>query len=78
MNNPFAAQQCCCSCCHNTAIVLLLLLLPPLLQVRQLRANERLPFRNQSNNGRFGIPTFEEYIDVALQAGRPVGIYPGE
>jgi hypothetical protein len=47
------------------------------LQVRQLRAIQRLPFRDQSFNGKYMIPTFEEYIDVALNAGRPVGVYPG-
>jgi glycerophosphoryl diester phosphodiesterase len=46
-------------------------------QVRQLRATQRLPFRNQSFNGLYAIPTFEEYLDLALQAGRPVGVYPG-
>lgn len=48
-----------------------------ILQVRQLRAIQRLPFRDQSFNGKYMIPTFEEYLDVALNAGRPVGVYPG-
>jgi hypothetical protein len=47
-------------------------------EIRQLRAVQRLPFRNQSYNGKFGIPTLEEYIDIALAAGRPVAIYPGK
>lgn len=51
---------------------------PDLPQVRQLRATQRLPCRNQSFNGRYSIPTFAEYLDVALQAGRPVGVYPGD
>lgn len=48
-----------------------------ILQVRQLRAIQRLPFRDQSFNGEYMIPTFEEYLDVALNAGWPVGVYPG-
>jgi glycerophosphoryl diester phosphodiesterase len=47
-------------------------------EIRQLRVVERLLFRNQSYNGQFGIPTLKEYIDIALGAGRPVGIYPGK
>lgn len=47
------------------------------VQVRQLRATQRLPLRNQSFNGKFSIPTFAEYLDIALQAGRPLGVYPG-
>jgi hypothetical protein len=48
------------------------------LQVRQLHAIQRLQFRDQSFNGKYMIPTFEEYLDIALQAGRPVGVYPGQ
>lgn len=62
--------------CHTSDWLRLMLL--RLSQIRTLRATQRLPFRNQSFNGQFAIPTFEEYIDIALQAGRPVGIYPGE
>lgn len=47
-------------------------------QVRTLRATQRVSFRNQSYNGKFNIPTFEEYLDIALQANRPVGVYPGQ
>jgi hypothetical protein len=35
-------------------------------EVRQLRAKQRVDFRDQSFNGQFAIPTFEEYIDIAL------------
>lgn len=49
-----------------------------LAEVRQLRARQRWAFRDHSHDGLFGIATFEEFIDSALAAGRPVGIYPGE
>lgn len=49
-----------------------------LAEVRQLRAKQRWEFRDHSFDGRFGLVTFEEFIDVALAAGRAVGIYPGE
>lgn len=49
-----------------------------LAEVRQLRAKQRWEFRDHSFDGRFGVVTFEEFIDVALAADRAVGIYPGE
>jgi glycerophosphoryl diester phosphodiesterase len=48
-----------------------------LAEVRQLKAKQRWAFRDHSFDGQYGIVTFEEFIDVALAAGRPVGIYPG-
>ncbi|WIA39867.1 hypothetical protein OEZ86_013312 [Tetradesmus obliquus] len=47
-----------------------------LAEVRTLRATQRVSFRNQSYNSKFNIPTFAEYLDIALQANRPVGVYP--
>ena len=52
-------------------------------ELRTLRAKERLPAlrpRNTEHDGRHGIPTFQEIIDLAArlseELGRPVGIYP--
>jgi glycerophosphoryl diester phosphodiesterase len=51
-----------------------------LAEIKSLRAKERLEFRDQSNNGKFEVPTFEQVIDLALaksqETGRAVGIYP--
>lgn len=51
-----------------------------LAEIKTLRAVERLPFRDQSFNGQFEIPTFQEVIDLAKQkseeTGRTIGIYP--
>jgi glycerophosphoryl diester phosphodiesterase len=51
-----------------------------LAEIKTLRAIERLPFRNQSFNGQFEIPTLQEIIDLAKQksaeTGRTIGIYP--
>lgn len=51
-----------------------------LAEIKTLRAVERLPFRDQSFNGQFEIPTLQEVIDLAKQrsaeTGRTVGIYP--
>jgi glycerophosphoryl diester phosphodiesterase len=51
-----------------------------LAEIKTLRAKERLEFRDQSNNGKFEVPTFEEVIDLALakseETGRAIGIYP--
>lgn len=49
-----------------------------LAEVRQLRAKQRWAFRDHSFDGHYGIVTFEEFIALALAAGRPVGIYPGQ
>jgi glycerophosphoryl diester phosphodiesterase len=45
-------------------------------EVKQLKARQRVFFRDQSYNDMFSIPTFQEYIDLALNAKRVVGIYP--
>ncbi|EFL51248.1 glycerophosphoryl diester phosphodiesterase [Solidesulfovibrio fructosivorans JJ]] len=51
-----------------------------LAEVRTLRAKERLPFRDQSRNGIFPVPTFEEIIALVRQkereTGRGIGLYP--
>jgi len=50
-----------------------------LAEIKTLRAKERLPFRDQSNNGKFLVPTFAEILDLranASAAGRVIGIYP--
>jgi glycerophosphoryl diester phosphodiesterase len=51
-----------------------------LAEIRTLRAKERLPFRSHAYDGQFGIPTFDEVIELAQQLGRelgrPVGVYP--
>ncbi|KAK6925117.1 Glycerophosphodiester phosphodiesterase domain [Dillenia turbinata] len=45
-------------------------------ELKLLRVNQRYPFRDQQYNGKFQIITFEEYIAIALDAPRVVGIYP--
>ncbi|BAY48830.1 glycerophosphoryl diester phosphodiesterase [Scytonema sp. HK-05] len=49
-------------------------------EIKTLRAKERLSFRDQSYNGKFEIPTFQEIIDLVKQVeaetGRKIGIYP--
>jgi glycerophosphoryl diester phosphodiesterase len=51
-----------------------------LAEIKTLRAIERLPFRDQSFNGQFEIPTLQEVIDLAkeksAETGRTIGIYP--
>ncbi|MCV3213627.1 esterase-like activity of phytase family protein [Plectonema radiosum NIES-515] len=51
-----------------------------LAEIKTLRAIERLPFRDQSYNGQFEIPTLQEILDLVKQVeadtGRKVGIYP--
>ncbi len=51
-----------------------------LAEIKTLRAKERLEFRDQSFNGKFKIPTFQEIIDLAKQksveVGRTIGLYP--
>jgi len=50
-----------------------------LAEIKTLRAKERLPFRDQSHNGLFEIPTLEEIISLVKQeevnTGRKIGIY---
>ncbi|XP_021772827.1 glycerophosphodiester phosphodiesterase GDPD6-like [Chenopodium quinoa] len=45
-------------------------------ELQTLRTKQRYPFRDQQYNGKFPIITFEEYISIALDAPRIVGIYP--
>ncbi|XP_051134826.1 glycerophosphodiester phosphodiesterase GDPD6-like isoform X3 [Andrographis paniculata] len=47
-----------------------------LKELKSLRVNQRFSFRDQQYNGKFGIITFEEFISIALDAHRIVGIYP--
>ncbi|MGB7442674.1 MAG: glycerophosphodiester phosphodiesterase family protein [Coleofasciculaceae cyanobacterium] len=51
-----------------------------LAEIKQLRAIQPRGFRDQSFNGLFEIPTFEEVIqlvqEVEAQTGRQIGIYP--
>jgi glycerophosphoryl diester phosphodiesterase len=50
-----------------------------LAEIKTLRAEERLEFRDQSFNGQFEIPTLQEIIDLAKVKsadGRTIGIYP--
>jgi glycerophosphoryl diester phosphodiesterase len=51
-----------------------------LAEIKTLRAKERLAFRSHEFDGRFGVPTFDEVIDLAQEMGkelgRPIGIYP--
>lgn len=47
-----------------------------LKELKSLRVKQRYPFRDQQYNGKFSIITFEEFIDIALDAPRIVGIYP--
>ncbi|MBD2313156.1 glycerophosphodiester phosphodiesterase [Desertifilum sp. FACHB-1129] len=51
-----------------------------LAELKTLRAKERLPFRNQTYNGQFQIPTFREILQLAQhktqETGREIGIYP--
>ncbi len=49
-------------------------------EIRTLRAIQRLPFRDQSKNGKFGIPTFDEVLALvkreSVARGRSIGLYP--
>jgi glycerophosphoryl diester phosphodiesterase len=51
-----------------------------LAELKTLRAIERLPFRNQTFNGVFEIPTLDEIIALVkqteLDTGKKIGIYP--
>ncbi|KEH32031.1 putative glycerophosphodiester phosphodiesterase [Medicago truncatula] len=47
-----------------------------LKELKSLRVNQRYCFRDQQFNGKFQIITFEEFITIALDAPRVVGIYP--
>ncbi|XP_010537396.1 PREDICTED: glycerophosphodiester phosphodiesterase GDPD6 [Tarenaya hassleriana] len=45
-------------------------------ELKKLRTKQRYSFRDQQYNGKFPIITFEEFIAIALDAPRVVGIYP--
>ncbi|XP_075663948.1 glycerophosphodiester phosphodiesterase GDPD6-like isoform X3 [Castanea sativa] len=45
-------------------------------ELKLLRVNQRFSYRDQQYNGKYPIITFEEYISIALNAERVVGIYP--
>jgi len=51
-----------------------------LAEIKTLRANQALKERDQSHNGRYLVPTFQEVIDLAkaesARLGRTIGIYP--
>ncbi len=51
-----------------------------LSEIKQLRATQRLGFRDQRFNGFYTIPTLEEIIvfvkNKSREKGRPIGIYP--
>jgi glycerophosphoryl diester phosphodiesterase len=51
-----------------------------LAELRTLRARERLAFRSHQYDGQFGIPTFEDVLDLATkasaEAGRSIAVYP--
>ncbi|KAG7019994.1 Glycerophosphodiester phosphodiesterase GDPD5 [Cucurbita argyrosperma subsp. argyrosperma] len=47
-----------------------------LKELQSLRVKQRFPYRDQQYNGKFSIITFEDFIEIALQAPRVVGIYP--
>ncbi|PUZ54655.1 hypothetical protein GQ55_5G149200 [Panicum hallii var. hallii] len=45
-------------------------------ELKTLKVKQRYSFRDQQYNGMFSIITFEEFISIALDAERTVGIYP--
>ncbi|GLJ48601.1 hypothetical protein SUGI_1025420 [Cryptomeria japonica] len=45
-------------------------------ELQTLRVKQRYSFRDQSYNWKFSIITFEDFIAIALDAPRVVGIYP--
>ncbi len=47
-----------------------------LAEIKTLRAVQPRATRDQSFNGQFEIPTFEEVLDLAATAERPVIVYP--
>lgn len=47
-----------------------------LAEVKTLKANERLAFRDHSFDGKFEIPTFSEVLDLVKKQKRKVGVYP--
>lgn len=51
-----------------------------LAEIKTLRAKQAAGERDQSHNGRYAIPTFQEVIDLAktesARLGRTIGVYP--
>ncbi|MCU0566714.1 MAG: esterase-like activity of phytase family protein, partial [Oculatellaceae cyanobacterium Prado106] len=51
-----------------------------LAEIKTLRATQLFPFRDQSFNGLYQVPTLQEIIDLAkrksAETGRTIGIYP--
>lgn len=47
-----------------------------LKELQSLKVKQRYPYRDQQYNGKFSIITFEDFIAIALDAPRVVGIYP--
>ncbi|WP_353932952.1 esterase-like activity of phytase family protein [Okeanomitos corallinicola TIOX110] len=51
-----------------------------LAEIKQIRAVQPRPYRDQSFNGQFEIPTFQEVIELVQQVeaetGKKIGIYP--
>ena len=51
-----------------------------LKEIKTLRTKQRFPFRDQSQNGKHSIPTFEEVLKLVSQTkspnGETVGVYP--
>ncbi|GET37790.1 glycerophosphodiester phosphodiesterase [Microseira wollei] len=51
-----------------------------LAEIKTLRAKQNFPFRDQSFNGLYEVPTLQEIIDLAkrksIETGRTIGIYP--
>lgn len=51
-----------------------------LKEIKTLRANERLAFRDQTYNGQFEVPTFAEVLKLVKKEGksrkRVIGVYP--
>lgn len=45
-------------------------------EIRSIGAIQPNPLRDASWNLRTGLVTLQEYLDIALSAGRPVGVYP--
>lgn len=51
-----------------------------LKEIKTLQAKERLEFRDQSHNGQFEVPTFDEVLELLkteqAHHKRPIGVYP--
>jgi glycerophosphoryl diester phosphodiesterase len=45
-------------------------------ELKSVKAVQRYDFRDKSMDGLFSIITLEEYVHIARDAGRPVGIFP--